>query len=122
MNIKGKVTRIFAAKESGFKILTLEVDDLRAIPANKRNPDYPDSVTVVGVMKGVECDYVLNVTGEWESRQSGTYWPWQFKVSDAYICEFETPVLMRKFLSGISCIGPDLAKKIMIMILESSVG
>ena len=113
MNIKGKVTRIFAAKESGFKILTLEVDDLRAIPANKRNPDYPDSVTVVGVMKGVECDYVLNVTGEWESRQSGTYWPWQFKVSDAYICEFETPVLMRKFLSGISCIGPDLAKKIM---------
>lgn len=112
MNIKGKVTRIFAAKESGFKILVLEVDDMRTIPTNKQNPDFPDSVTLVGMMKGVECDYVLNVTGEWENRPSGTYWPWQFKVSDVYICEFETPILMRKFLSGISCIGPELAKRI----------
>ena len=115
MNLKGRVTRIFAAKESGFKILVLEVDDMRTIPTNRQNPDFPDSVTLVGMMKGVECDYVLNVTGEWESRPNGNYWPWQFKVSDVYICEFETPILMRKFLSGISCIGPELAKRIQAM-------
>ncbi len=115
MNLKGKVTRIFAAKDSGFKILVLELEDMRSIPVSKQNPDFPDCVTLVGMMKGVECDYVLNVSGEWENRPSGNYWPWQFKVSDVFICEFETPILMRKFLSGISCIGPELAKRIQAM-------
>ncbi len=35
MKIKGKVTRIFAGKDSGFKILVLNVSDMRSIPADK---------------------------------------------------------------------------------------
>lgn len=112
MNLKGKVSRIFLAKENGFKILVLEVDDAHTIPADKQNPNFPDSVTVVGMMKDVACDYVLELTGEWEYRPSGTYWPWQFKTSNIFVCELETPILMRKFLSGITCVGPELAKKI----------
>jgi len=112
MNLKGKVTRIFAAKESGFKILVLEVVDMRTVPTAKQNPNYPDSVTLVGVMPDVECDYVVDVTGDWEYRSNGAYWPWQFKVSNFFICELETPKLMRKFLAGITCIGPELAKRI----------
>ena len=92
MNIKGTVTRIFAEKESGFKILAVSVRDIRSIPPDKRNPDFPGSVTLIGVMKGVQVDYVIEASGEWENRQSGSYWPWQFKVSDYAICEFETPI------------------------------
>ena len=40
MNLKGTVTRVFTAKDSGFKILALKVEDLKAIPVEKRNPDY----------------------------------------------------------------------------------
>ena len=54
MNLKGTVTRVFTAKDSGFKILVLKVDDLKTIPVEKRNPDYPDSVSVVGLLRGVE--------------------------------------------------------------------
>lgn len=113
MNVKGKVTRIFMAKESGFKILVLSVSDIQSISIEKRNPGFPDSVTLVGMMKGVEAEYVIEVSGEWENRPSGSYWPWQFKVADVMICEFETPILVRKFLSGLSCVGPELAKRIL---------
>lgn len=113
MNMKGKVTRVFMAKDSGFKILVLTVDDIRAIPVDKRNPDFPDSITLIGLMKGVETEYVIEVSGEWENRANGAYWPWQFKVADVMICEFETPILVRKFLSGLSCVGPELAKRIL---------
>ena len=113
MNVKGKVTRIFMAKEIGFKILVLSVSDIQSIPIEKRNPGFPDSVTLVGMMKGVEVEYVIEVSGEWENRPSGSYWPWQFKVADVMICEFETPILVRKFLSGLSCVGPELAKRIL---------
>ena len=113
MNMKGKVTRVFMAKDSGFKILVLTVDDIRTIPVDKRNPDFPDSITLIGLMKGVETEYVIEVSGEWENRANGAYWPWQFKVADVMICEFETPILVRKFLSGLSCVGPELAKRIL---------
>lgn len=115
MNLKGKVTRIFVAKENGFKILVLEVDDAHKIPADKQNPEFSNSVTLVGVMTDVEDDYVIDVTGDWEYRSNGLYWPWQFKVSNFHICEFETPILLRKFLSGIPCVGPELAKRIQAM-------
>ena len=112
MNLKGTVTRVFTAKDSGFKILALKVEDLKTIPVEKRNPDYPDSVSVVGLLRGVEENYVIDVVGDWENRPSGQYWPWQFKVSDVTVCEFETPVLMRRFLAGISEVGPELARRI----------
>lgn len=35
MNIKGTVTRIFAEKESGFKILVVSVRDMRVFPKIK---------------------------------------------------------------------------------------
>lgn len=115
MNLKGKVTRIFAAKDTGFKILVLEVTDMRTVPTAQQNPNFPDNVTLIGVMPDVECEYVVDVTGDWEYRSNGAYWPWQFKVSNFYICEFETPILVRKFLSGLSCVGPELAARIQSM-------
>ena len=35
MTIKGTVKRIFTEKESGFKILSLNVDDVRCVPLDK---------------------------------------------------------------------------------------
>ena len=64
MNLKGTVTRVFTAKDSGFKILALKVEDLKTIPVEKRNPDYPDSVSVVGLLKGVEENYVIDVVDD----------------------------------------------------------
>ena len=115
MTIKGTVDRIFTEKESGFKILVLSVRDMRNIPPDKRNPDFPGSVTVVGVMKSAHPDYVIEVTGEWESRPNGNYFPWQFKVADYIVCEFETPALLRRFLSELPCVGSDLANRILAM-------
>ena len=112
MTIKGTVKRIFTEKESGFKILSLNVDDVRCVPLDKRNPDYPNCITVVGVMKGVEQDYVVEVTGEWEHRPSGNYWPWHWKATDYSVCEFETPRLIRKFLSELPSVGTELAARI----------
>ena len=112
MTIKGTVKRIFSEKENGFKILSLNVDDVRCVPLDKRNPDYPNCITVVGVMKGVEQDYVVEVTGEWEHRPSGNYWPWHWKATDYSVCEFETPRLIRKFLSELPSVGTELAARI----------
>ena len=113
MNLKGTVTRVFTAKDSGFKILALRVEELNDIPVDKRNPDYPDSVSVVGLLRGIEESYVIELSGDWEYRPSGSYWPWQFKVTDVTVCEFETPILMQRFLAGIQEVGPELAKRIL---------
>lgn len=115
MNIKGTVTRIFAEKDSGFKILVLTVRDMRSIPSEKRNPDFPGSITLVGVMKSVQVDFVIEVSGEWENRPNGNYFPWQFKVTDYAVCEFETPSLLRKFLAELPCVGAELAGRILAL-------
>lgn len=115
MIIKGTVNRIFTEKDSGFKILVLDVEDMRSVAIDKRNPDFPNSITLVGVMKGVEKGYVIEAEGEWEHRENGKYWPWQWKVTDFSVCEFETPRLMRKFLSELPGVGSDLASRILAL-------
>ncbi len=112
MFLKGKVSRIFSEKENGFKILVLAVDDMHSIPPDKINPSFPDSVTLIGLMKGVEVGYIVEVSGEWENRPNGSYWPWQIKTQDVTVCEFETPILVWRFLAGLRCVGQDLATKI----------
>ena len=114
MTIKGTVTRIFVEKDSGFKIVVVTVRDKLDIPSNVRNPDFPDSFTAVGVLKGVEIDYVVEFGGEWEKRDNGNYWPWQFKVSDYSICEFETPKLILRFLCELPGVTPELAKRMLV--------
>ena len=113
MTIKGTVTRIFVEKDSGFKIVVVTVNDKSVIPNDVRNPDFPDSFTAVGVLKGVEKDYVVEFGGEWEKRDSGNYWPWQFKVADYSICELETPKLMARFLCDLPGVTPELAKRML---------
>ena len=113
MKLKGTVTHIFAEKESGFKIIVIDVRDIKSIEPDKRNPDFPGSVTVHGMLKGVKEDYVVEVTGEWEKRRNGNYFPWQFKAADYIVCEFETPVLMQRFLSSLKSAGPETARRIM---------
>ena len=113
MNMKGIVTNIFVNKPNGFKIATVSISDARTIPLEKRNPSFPDSITVAGVLKGVEKDYVTEFFGEWERRENGNYWPWQFKVSDYTVCELETPKLLRKFLCDLPGVSEQLAMRIM---------
>ena len=69
LTIKGTVTRIFVEKDSGFKIVVVTVNDKSVIPSDMRNPDFPDSFTAVGVLKGVDKDYVVEFGGEWEKRR-----------------------------------------------------
>lgn len=116
MKLKGTVTHIFAEKESGFKIIVIDVRDIKSIEADKRNPDFPGSVTVLGMLKGVKEDYVVEVTGKWEKRRNGNYFPWQFKAADYIVCEFETPVLMQRFLYSLKSIEPETARRIMRII------
>ncbi len=113
MNLKGTVTRIFAEKESGFKIVVVTVNDKSSIPGDKRNPDFPDSFTAIGMLKGVETEYVVEFCGEWEKRDNGKYWPWQFKVSDYMVCELETPKLLARFLCELPGVSPDLTMRMM---------
>ena len=54
----------------------------------------------------------MEVTGEWEHRPSGNYWPWHWKATDYSVCEFETPRLIRKFLSELPSVGTELAARI----------
>lgn len=113
MNMKGIVTNIFVNKPNGFKIATVSISDARTIPLDKRNPSFPDSISVAGVLKGVEKDYVTEFFGQWERRERGNYWPWQFKVSDYTVCELETPKLLRKFLCDLPGVSEQLAMRIM---------
>jgi len=52
-------------------------------------------VSVVGNLKNVQDEYIVEITGEWEHRESGRYWPWQFKVERYTVCDFETPCTNR---------------------------
>ena len=111
MTIKGKVTKIFAQKESGFKILVIVLENKKMIDSEKINPDFPGSVTLMGMLKGAQIGYVIEVNGEWKYTINGEYWPWQFKVSSYGVCEFETPVLLERFLSEIDGIDITLARQ-----------
>lgn len=112
MNMKGIVTNVFVNKANGFKIATVSISDTRTIPFEKRNPAFPDSITVAGILKGMKKDYVTEFFGEWERRENGNYWPWQFKVYDYTVCELETPKLLWKFLCDLPGLSEQLATRI----------
>ena len=112
MKIKGKVNRIFHSMDSGFKIVVLEVSKNSIIPEKYRNPDYPMNVSVAGNLKNVQEEYVVEITGEWEYRDSGRYWPWQFKVERYSVCDFETPCVLVDIISELNKFGRSRAKKL----------
>lgn len=105
MRIKGKVSRIFHTMSSGFKIIVLDLFKSSVIPEMYRNPDFPMSVSVVGNLKNVQEEYVVEFTGEWEYRENGRYWPWQFKAERYTICDFETPCILVDIISSINKFG-----------------
>ncbi len=112
MKFKGTVARIFCAKENGFKIVAMDIDSNQEIPREFVNPKYPGSVSAVGMLKDVEIGYVIDVSGEWEKRESnGDFWPWQFKVKGSTICLFETPYLIVNIVAGLADIGLPKAKE-----------
>lgn len=111
MKIKGKVSRTFHSMDSGFKIMVLEVSKNSTIPEKYRNPDYPMSVSIVGNLKNVQDEYVVEITGEWEHRENGRYWPWQFKVERYTICDFETPCILVDIISNLNKFGRSRAKR-----------
>ena len=111
MKIKGKVSRTFHSTDNGFKIIVLELSRNCAIPEKYRNPDYPMNVSVVGNLKNVQDEYVVEITGEWEHRESGRYWPWQFKVERYNVCDFETPCILIEIISNLNKFGRPRAKR-----------
>lgn len=111
MKIKGKVSHIFHSMESGFKIVALEISKDCAIPERYRNPDFPFSVSAVGNLKLAQEEYVIEVTGEWEHRDNGKYWPWQFKVENYVVCDFETPRILVEIISNLNKFGISRAKR-----------
>lgn len=111
MILKGRVTKIFSEKESGFKILVIALENKNMLDKEKMNPDFPGSVTVIGMLKVARIGYVIEVDGEWKYTANGEYWPWQFKVNSYSVCEFETPVLLERFLSEIDGIDITLARQ-----------
>lgn len=112
MKIKGRVSRIFHRMESGFKIVALEVVKGNPIPEKYRNPDYPMSVSVVGNLMNAEEDYIVEIIGEWEYRDNGRYWPWQFKVEKYTVCDFETPCILVDIIASINGFGRTRAKRL----------
>ncbi len=110
MKIKGTVARIFCAKENGFKIAALDIT-IQDIPGEYINPQYPNSISAVGPMKEAEIGYVVEVSGEWEKRDNGDFWPWQFKVKGCTVCMFETPELVAELVGSLAEIGHSKAKK-----------
>ncbi len=111
MKIKGKVSRIFHSKESGFKIIALELSRDYPISDRYRNPDFPLSVSAVGNLKQVQEGYVLEIAGEWEYKENGRYWPWQFKVESYAVCDFETPQILIDVVSRLNGFGRARAKR-----------
>ena len=112
MKIKGKVSRTFHSTDNGFKIIVLEVSKNSVIPEKYRNPDYPMRVSVVGNLKNVQDEYIVEITGEWEYRESGGYWPWQFKVERYTVCDFETPCILVGIISNLNSFGRTRAKRL----------
>lgn len=113
MKMKGKVSRTFHSMDSGFKIMTLEISKDCSIPEKYRNPDFPFSVSIVGNLKNAQDDYVIEVIGEWERRDNGRYWPWQFKVESYIICDFETPCILVDIISNLNRFGRSRAKRLL---------
>ena len=111
MKIKGKVSRTFHSMDNGFKIIVLELSKNSGIPEKYRNPDYPTNVSVVGNLKNVQDEYVVEITGEWEHRESGRYWPWQFKVERYTVCDFETPCILVEIIGNLNKFGRSRAKR-----------
>ncbi len=111
MKFKGTVSKIFCSKDSGFKILVLEVGRLQRIPEEYVNPKFPANISVAGPMKDADEGYVIEVNGEWERRDNGNYWPWQLKVKGCTVCAFETPQLLTEIVAGIAGIGMTKAKQ-----------
>lgn len=111
MKIKGKVSRTFYSMDSGFKIIALEISRDSVIPEKYRNPDFPMNVSVVGNLKNVRDEYVVEITGEWEHKENGRYWPWQFKVERYTVCDFETPRILIDIISNINEFGRARAKR-----------
>ena len=111
MKIKGKVSRTFHSMDSGFKIMVLEVSRNSTIPEKYRNPDFPMSVSIVGNLKNVYDEYVVEITGEWEHRENGRYWPWQFKVERYTVCDFETPCILVDIIGSLNKFGRSRAKR-----------
>ena len=111
MRIKGKVSHIFHSMESGFKIIALEISKNSAIPEKYRNPDFPFNVSVVGNLKLAQEEYVVEVTGEWERRENGRYWSWQFKVDSYTVYDFETPRILMEVISDLNKFGVSRAKR-----------
>lgn len=112
MKIKGRVSRIFHRMDSGFKIIALEVTKNSAVPEKYRNPDYPTSISIVGNLMNVEEEYVVEIVGEWEYRENGRYWPWQFKVEKYTVCDFETPCILTDIIARINGFGKARAKSL----------
>ena len=112
MKIKGRVSRIFHRMDSGFKIIALEATKNSAVPEKYRNPDYPMSISAVGNLMNVEEEYVVEIVGEWEYREKGRYWPWQFKVEKYTVCDFETPCILTDIIARINGFGKARAKSL----------
>lgn len=112
MKIKGTVGKIFHEKENGFKIITVDLSREQTIPEEYRNPEFPTSISAVGTMKDAQEGYVVELNGEWEHRENGKYWPWQFKVKNCTVCTFETPALLVKVIAGINGFGRTRAKQL----------
>ncbi len=102
MKIKGKVSRTFHSMDSGFKIMALEISRDSTVPEKFRNPDFPMNVSIVGNLKKVQDEYVVELTGEWEHRENGRYWPWQFKVERYTVRTTKRKTLRRRTMKIIS--------------------
>lgn len=72
MILKGRVTKIFSEKESGFKILVIALENKNMLDKEKMNPDFPGSVTVIGMLKVARIGYVIEVDGEWKYTAMGS--------------------------------------------------
>lgn len=113
MRIKGKVSRTFHSMDSGFKIMALEISNDGSIPEKYRNPDFPFNISIVGNLKNAQDDYVIEIIGEWEHRDNGKYWPWQFKVENYIVCDFETPCILVDIISNLNQFGRSRAKRLL---------
>lgn len=112
MKIKGTVGKVFHEKDNGFKIITVDLAREQTIPEEYRNPDFPMSLSAVGTMRDAQEGYVVELNGEWDHRENGRYWPWQFKVKNCTVCTFETPALLIKVIAGINGFGRTRAKRL----------
>ena len=109
--MKGKVSKIL--HDSGiFKIISMQIENTNGIEEDKLNPNFPLFVTIKGSMLGIEVGYIIDVVGEWEYSERGSYWPWQYKVTECEIIQAETPETVMRFLSSLQGIGEKTAKAI----------